>query len=111
MGEIFKPVNCTPYQHWLRWLGDVARGILLTGCDPGMIGCLEWHTYWSGHRPKLKPDRIDSFSYSTRNCGAAVAGLNVYVSKGGEIPRPKLGRQREWRPLSLVKASSWPVCY
>ena len=31
-----------PHRHRLRWLGDMARGILLTGCDPGMLGCLVW---------------------------------------------------------------------
>ena len=41
-------------------------------------------------RAKLLPDRIEPSSCSTKNCGAAVAGLKVQVSYGGEIPSPKL---------------------
>ena len=39
-----------PHRLWLLWPRDVAWGIPLTGCDPGIIGCLEWQTYRSGHR-------------------------------------------------------------
>ena len=45
-----------------------------------MIGCLECPTYWSGYRARLEQDSVDAISYSTGNCGVAVAGLKVYVS-------------------------------
>ena len=95
--------NRTPRRNSLRWSWDVARGILLTGCNT--------KTYRSGHRAKLEPDRNDAISYSTRNCRATVANLKVMCPKARDS-EAKTRRSRAWQTISLVPASSWraPDC-
>ena len=67
----------------------------------GMIDGLEWQTCRSGHRAKLEPDRVEAISYSTRNCGATVAGHNsCYVSSPSES-EPKAQWARSVATLSL----------
>ena len=39
-GERSIAENCAPRRLWLRWPGDVVRGVLWAGGDSGMTGCL-----------------------------------------------------------------------
>ena len=60
-------------------------------------------TVWSSRN--LESDRVDP--YSRKGFGAAVTGLNGYVSLCRETPSPEIGEQGAWRPLSLVPVSLW----
>ena len=46
-------------------IGFAGPEILLTGCNPGMNGCIGCQTYWCGHRARLEPDRFKVIWYST----------------------------------------------
>ena len=92
---------------WLRWPGDLARGILWAGGDRCMTGCLEC--------PLARPVLAQSWSqtatdrawYSTM---ALLSGrdrplrLCVLRPRGSE---PKTRRTGVWRPLPQASASSW----
>ena len=68
-----------------------------------MIGCLDWQTYHTGHRTKLKPDRVEAIWYSARNCGVPVAWNSVDNSVTKAILSTSL---RECEACSLLAANS-----
>ena len=86
--------NGAPRRYWLCWSGDVTRGILLTGCNPGMNGCIECQTYWCGHRARLEPDRFKAIWYSTTELlSHSWISQSLCVLRRQMVPSPKLGGQ------------------
>ena len=96
-----------PLHFWLRWPGDVARGILWAGGHPFMTGCLEC----SLARPVLAQSwsqtTTDGAWYSTT---ALLSGrdrplrLCVLRQRGS---KPETRCTWVWRPLPQASASPW----
>ena len=97
-----------PCHFWLRWPGDMARGILWAGGGPRMTGCLE--------SPLARPVLAQSWSQTTTDgaCFSTTALLSgrdrpqrlcVLRSRGSE---PKTRWTGVWRPPPpQASASSW----
>ena len=96
-----------PCHFWLRWPGNMARGILWAGGAPHKTGCLE--------NPLARPVLAQSWSQTATDgaCFSTTALLSgrdrplrlcVLRPRGSE---PETRCTRVWRPLPQASASSW----